>query len=212
MTKRIVDLLMAVLFLAQMAYHLEGNILHERLGTVLTVLFLLHQLLNRGWYQNLFRGKYPPARIWITTVNLLLLGMMFVAAISGVMLSRQVFGFLGLHSGMLGRRLHMVCTAWVYPLMAAHLGLHWGRVLRKVKLPALPSRILTAVASLYGGYALFARQLPGRMFLQAEYAFFDYEEPALFFFGDYLAILVLFAAAGYYLARLLQRGEGGWQG
>lgn len=202
-TKCMVDILMTVLFLAQMAYHLQGNALHEWMGAALVVLFLLHQLLNRGWYRNLFRGKYPPARILMTAVDLLLLLMMLGTAAGGILLSRRVFGFLGLHAGMLGRRLHMVCTAWVYLLMALHLGLHWGTVLRKVKVPALPGRILAAVVSLYGAYALFARQLPDRMLLQMEYAFFDYEEPALFFFGDYLAILVLFAAAGYYLTRLL---------
>ncbi|MCI9458589.1 MAG: DUF4405 domain-containing protein [Oscillospiraceae bacterium] len=204
-TKPIVDILMTVLFLAQMAYHLEGNVLHEWLGTGLVVLFLLHQHLNRGWYKNLFRGKYPPARILMTAVDLLLLLMMLGTAAGGIMLSRRVFGFLGLHAGMLGRRLHMVCTAWVYLLMSIHLGLHWGMVLRKVKVPALPSRILTVAVSLYGAYALFSRQLPNRMFLRMEYAFFDYEEPALFFFGDYLVILVLFAAAGYYITRLLQK-------
>lgn len=208
-TKPIVDILMTVLFLAQMAYHLEGNTLHEWLGTALVILFLLHQFLNQSWYKNLFRGKYPPARVLMTAVDLLLLGMMLGAAAGGVMLSRRVFGFLGLRAGMLGRRLHMVCTAWVYLLMAIHLGLHWGMVLRKVKLPPLPGRISAAVVSLYGAYALFSRQLPDRMFLRMEYAFFDYEEPAIFFFGDYLAILVLFAAGGYYLTRLLQkRGRG----
>lgn len=208
MRKRLVDIAMTVLFLAQMAYHLEGNALHEWLGTVLLALFLLHQFLNRSWHKNLFRGRYPPARILMTAVDLLLLGMMLGAAAGGILLSRRVFGFLGLRAGMLGRRLHMVCTAWVYLLMAVHLGLHWGTVLRKIKLPALPSRILAAAVSLYGAYALLVRQLPDRMFLRMEYAFFDYEEPALFFFGDYLAILVLFAAAGYYSCKLLQKGKG----
>ena len=174
--KPIVDILMAALFLAQMAYHLEGNTLHEWLGTALAALFLLHQLLNRGWYKSLFRGKHPPARILMAAVNLLLLIMMLGSAASGVMLSRRV----------------------------AHLGLHWGMFLQNRKLPARHCRIVTAAASLYGAYARFARQLPGRMLLRIEFTFFDYEEPALLFFGDYLAVLVLFAAAGHYLTRLLQ--------
>lgn len=203
--KTAIDCGMTVLFLAQMAYHLEGNTLHEWLGTVLVILFLLHQFLNRGWYGSLFRGKYPPVRVLMTVVNLLLLTAMLGTAAGGIMLSRRVFGFLGLRAGMLGRRLHMVCTAWVYLLMSVHLGLHWGMMLRKMKLPVLPSRILTAMVSLYGAYALLSRQLPDRMFLRMEYAFFDYEEPAILFFGDYLAILALFAAAGYYFNKLLQR-------
>ena len=44
------------------------------------------------------------------------------------------------------------------------------------------------------------------MFLQTLFAYFDYAEPMAAFFADYLAIMVLFAAGGYYTGRLLKKG------
>ena len=45
-----VDVLMTVLFLVLMAYHVTGNRLHEWLGILLYVLFLLHHVLNSAWH------------------------------------------------------------------------------------------------------------------------------------------------------------------
>ena len=37
--------------------------------------------------------------------------------------------------------------------------------------------------------------------VHSEFAFFDFEEPLIFFFADYLAIMVLFMLVGYGLNR-----------
>lgn len=207
-----VDVVMTVLFLAQMAYHITGNGLHEWLGVLLFALFLLHHALNIKWYASLFKGRYSGLRILMVTVNFLLLAAMIGTMISGIMLSREVFDFLNLRAGMLGRRLHMISTAWGYLLMAVHLGLHFGMILAAFRRKIHPqNRIVCAVGRIapfliaaYGVYAFFVRQLADRMFLLMEYAFFDYEEPAIFFFGDYLCILFLFALLAYYLTKLLK--------
>ena len=36
------------------------------------------------------------------------------------------------------------------------------------------------------------------MFLQNQFVFFDFGEPRIFFFMDYLAVMCLFAVCGYY--------------
>lgn len=208
-----VDAVMLVLFFLQMAYHLFENSQHEWIGVSLLLLFILHQILNWKWYRGLLKGKYSGARILMTTINLLLFVSMIGIMVSGMMLSREVFDFLNLRAGMLGRRLHMVSTAWGYLLMAAHLGVHSGMILGLVKKMIYPKskwsgmigRIVVLLISMYGVYAFVTRQLADRMFLLMEYAFFDYEEPAVFFFGDYLCILILFAAGTYYLSKQLRK-------
>ncbi len=208
-----VDAVMLVLFFLQMAYHLFENSQHEWIGVGLILLFILHQILNWKWYRGLLKGKYSGARILMTTINLLLLVSMIGIMVSGMMLSREVFDFLNLRAGMLGRRLHMVSTAWSYLLMAAHLGVHSGMILGlvkkmihlKSKWSGMIGRIVVLLISMYGVYAFVTRQLADRMFLLMEYAFFDYEEPAVFFFGDYLCILILFAAGTYYLSKQLRK-------
>ncbi|MCM1532810.1 MAG: DUF4405 domain-containing protein [Ruminococcus flavefaciens] len=213
------DVAMTVLFLLVMAYHITGNGVHEWLGISLFVLFLLHHALNIRWYTSLFKGKWTVIRAFQTILNLLLTVDMLLIMLSGIMLSREVFGFLHIIKGtMLARRMHMVTTAWGYLLMAMHLGYHWGMVIgmsRKmlakiVKRPIKASRtgqvisgIIAAGLSAYGVYAFIRRSLWERMFLLVEYAFFDFYEPPVFFFMDYVAILILFAAIAYYLIKCM---------
>ena len=212
MCKYLVDVTMVVLFLMQMAYHITGNRLHEWLGILLFALFILHHVLNIKWYASLFKGHYSGLRMLMVIINFMLLAAMIGMIVSGVMLSREVFDFLNLRAGMLGRRLHMISTAWGYLLMAMHLGLHFGMILGVLKRKIHPKnrivcaagKVIPLLLAAYGIYAFFVRQLPDRMFLLMEYAFFDYEEPAIFFFGDYLCILFLFALLAYYLTKLLK--------
>ena len=213
MLKKLIDIVMTILFVVLMAYHITGNHLHEILGTVLFVLFIIHHILNIKWYAGLFKGKYPAARILMTAINFLLFAAMLGMMISGIMLSREVFSFLNLRAGMFGRMLHMVSTAWGYLLMAAHLGLHWGMMMgifkkvihMKSKWIGIAGRGFALLISAYGVYAFITRQLADRMFLLMEYAFFDFDEPAVFFFGDYICIFILFAVVSYYLSKLLKR-------
>ena len=208
-----VDIAMTILFLVMMAYHVTGNILHEWLGVMLFVLFILHHILNWRWHISIFKGRYTVMRILMTGVNVLLFLSMAGMMISGILLSREVFGFLHLRAGMFGRRLHMVSTAWGFSLVAVHLGLHGGMfagMIKKIpyKKTAFIARGAVAVISCYGVYSFVTRQIGERMFLLMEYAFFDYEEPVMFFFADYISILILFAAFAYYgmkiMGKLLQ--------
>ena len=208
--KMIIDIAMTVLFLVLMAYHVTGNSLHEWLGVTLFLLFIVHHVLNRKWYKGLFKGKYTASRVLMAAVNFLLFAAMVGMMISGMMLSREVFGFLDLRAGMFGRRLHMVSTAWGFCLMAAHIGLHWGMVVgmaKKIlvngKWAGIVARGIAVLLAVYGIYAFISRQIGERMLLLMEYAFFDYGEPAVFFFADYVCILILFAALSYYLTHLL---------
>lgn len=210
--KMSVDIVMTVLFLVQMAYHITGNSLHEWLGTILFALFVLHHILNLNWYKTLFKGKYSAVRILMTIINILLFAAMVGMMVSGIMLSREVFDFLNLRAGMFGRRLHMISTTWGYLLMSAHIGLHFGMIagiFKKIKFKnkwfGIVRKIFVALLSVYGIYAFITRQLADRMFLLMEYAFFDYNESPLFFFGDYLCILILFAALAFNLSKILKQ-------
>lgn len=211
------DVIMTVLFLCMMAYHITGNKLHEWLGIILFALFILHHILNIKWYKGIFKGKYSAVRILSTILNFSLFAAMIGMMISGVMLSREVFGFLNLRAGMFGRRLHMISTAWGYILISAHLGMHWGMVIGRInkkirthkRAIETMSRILVLMTAIYGIYAFNARQIADRLFLLIEYAFFDFQEPALFFFADYIAILVLFAFITYYLSKIMKIKKSG---
>ncbi len=61
----------------------------------------------------------------------------------------------------------------------------------------LISKHLYIFIQVSGVFAFFKRQLPEYMFLRSPFVFFDYNEPTVFFLLDYLAVMLLFAFAGY---------------
>lgn len=69
--KRIVDVCMTSLLLCLMAYQVTGEVAHEWIGIGMTVLVIVHQILNRKWYGAVFKGKYNAYRILTTVVNVL---------------------------------------------------------------------------------------------------------------------------------------------
>lgn len=204
-----VDISMTILMFVQMAYHLTGNILHEVLGVLLFLLFTIHHMLNIGWYHSLFRGRYTPLRILMTAVNTLLFICIVCLMVSGIMLSQDIFAFLSLRAGLLGRRMHLIASAWAYILISAHIGLHWGAMASNLKLKAAFARSIALVMSLYGVYALVRQHFYERLLLISDYAFFDYDQLPLFFFTDYLAIMALFPALSYYFSKVIRISSAG---
>jgi hypothetical protein len=94
MIRRIVDISMTVCLLFLMAYQVTGETLHEWIGIGMTVLVIVHQILNRKWYSAVFKGKYNPYRMITTAVNILLLLSFALTALSGMSMSAHAVPFL----------------------------------------------------------------------------------------------------------------------
>ena len=214
MIRIVVDCAMTVLLMLLMASELLGRFAHEWIGTAMFILFILHHILNRRWTKSLLRGRYTPCRMLQTVSAALVLFTMCCSLVGALIMSRHVFAFLPIHGGRsFGRVAHLIGAYWGFVLMAFHLGIHWNGMLAVGRRMVKPSqtrsrilRILAAVMALYGVYAFFARSIPQYMFLQTRFVFFDYEEPIIFFFFDYLAVMISFAWLGFYAARAAQRG------
>lgn len=209
MIKIFTDLLMLALFLLLMAFHLTGNRTHEWLGICLIALFILHNVLNWKWYRSIFRGKYTTIHIFHTTVNLLLAAAVIGIMFSGVLLSTEVFGFLNLPASAAGRRLHMLSTSWAFALMAVHMGFHFALAGRRIKdkigiaTMAIGGMLLSAL----GLYASISHQIWQKMFLSIEYAYYDFTQPAAFFYFDHVAMVVFFACIGCCSQLMLKKGR-----
>lgn len=204
-----VDIIMTIVLLIQMAYHLTGERPHGWIGAAMFVLFIVHHILNRSWIRNLRKGRYNALRIFQVCINLLMFLSMIGLVVSGVMMSRHVYG-----GQSFARTLHHLSAYWGFVLMSLHIGLHWGMIMgmvRKITKGASSPwgrRVFPAVGAIiaaYGAYAFVARQIPHYMFLRIQYTFFDYAEPAVLFFLDYLAIMGLFVFLAYYTAKLIQK-------
>ena len=73
------------------------------------------------------------------------------------------------------------------------------------KLRAHLSRVSGVLIAAYGVYALIHRDIPVYLFLQTPFVFFNSDEPIIFFYGDYIAIMGLMIWIGYYFSKLLMQ-------
>ena len=120
-----VDALLTLLTLCLMACQVAGGTVHEWSGVAMTVLLVLHHILNRRWYEALFKGRYSARRILAVTVNALLLVSIIMTAVCGMSMSSSAVPFLyGLLPIPFAQRFHLAMSFWSFVLMGLHLGLH----------------------------------------------------------------------------------------
>lgn len=211
-----VDVIMTVLLLLLMAFELIGRTAHEWFGVGMFVMFVIHHILNRKWTAHLLNGKYTPARVLQTLLALLVLLCILSSMVSGIILSRHVFAFLPIEGGRSWARvLHMIGAYWGFVFMSLHLGIHWNMMLGMADKAGKPSaprtwilRVLGAAIAVYGVYAFVKRGIGSYMFLQNMFVFFDFEEPLVLFYIDYIAVMGLFVWIGHYLAKVLRSVSG----
>lgn len=213
--KIIIDICMTILLFVLMAFHYVGLQWHEFTGAAMLMLFILHHVLNGNWYRALGKGKYRSGRIFLTVIDVVLLVDMLLLMFSGIAMSRYVFRFLDLPvSKAWARGMHMTASYAGFLLMGFHIGLHYGMVMGMVrkafsitKTNAVRTwiiRIVAVMVAAYGVYALYTRKFMDYIFQKVMFAFFDYEEPVIYFVLDYAAIMGLMIFISYYLQKLLQ--------
>ena len=204
----IIDIAMTVLLPMLMAYSLIGETFHEIAGTLMFILFIAHNWLNRGFWKSIFKGKYNPQRIFRTVVNVLLLVMMILQPLSGIAMSKHLYTFIpALGISATARQIHLVLAYWCFCLMSLHAGTHLdimlGKLKKKNSKAAAVLQAVFGVISVYGIYAFIKRQLADYMFMKTPFVFFDFSEPKVFFFLDYIAVMILFMTAGYLIVSVL---------
>lgn len=215
-----IDICMTVLLFVLMAFHYVGLQWHEVTGAAMLILFILHHILNGSWYRALGKGKYPSGRILLTVVDAIILIDMFLLMFSGISMSRYVFRFLDIPvSKAWARGIHMTASYAGFLLMGFHIGLHYGMILGMVKkiCPIVKKnaaciwtlRVLAALIAGYGAYALYTRKFIDYISQKVMFAFFDYEEPVIYFVLDYVAIMGLMIFISYYLQHFIQRQKKG---
>jgi hypothetical protein len=208
MIRLIIDLAMTGLLLCAYAYRIIGDTAHEWVGVSILVLFLIHNILNKRWYKNIFSGTYNRRRIVMTAVNLLLLLTMAVLIITGLLHSRTVLAFLHLPGGMMIRLIH-TSAAWLgIILIAVHIGLHWGMIMntfRKMlkirgenRIRKMVMRIIALAVVAFGVWSSFDRDMFSKLFLGFSFDYWPEERPAILFFAAILSIMGMYIFITYY--------------
>ena len=203
------DILMTILSIILMG----GTVLfpddriHQICGISLTVLWVVHIVLNRRWYGAVFKGKYQPYRLMQLVVNCGVLICAFLLMISGLLMAwfipaDWVGGALGF-----ARTIHLLASHWYYIFIAFHIGLHSAMIAGQMKIHGFVPRVICIIISLYGVYAFITRGLWKYMFGLQQFFFFDFERGYVLFALDYVAIIVLFGTLSYYIGKLLVRNK-----
>ena len=203
-----VDISMTVLLLCLMAYQVTGEAFHEWLGISMTVVLIVHNILNRKWYSSLFKGRYTAYRVVSTIVNTLLLASIALTAVCGMAMSSHAVPFMyGLLPIAFARQFHLAMSFWSFILMGYHLGLHLPAMTAKIKPSKTAKIVLNLVFLCVAGTGLcfFLRNgIPGYIFFRTPFAMFDYDKAGIIVFLENVAVLFFFAYAGANTVRFIK--------
>ena len=210
--KRIVDTAMTILLLLLMAYQVTGEAAHEWIGMGMTVLVIIHQILNRRWYAALFRGKYNPYRFLSTAVNILLLLSFLMTAFCGMSMSGYAVPFMyGLAPVSFVRKMHLSLSHWAFVLMGLHLGMHIPAMTAGLKWNDRTKAVLTGLFTIAGGIGLYLflrNGMPDYLFFRISFAFLDYEKAGLLVLIENLLMLSFWALIGTQLFHICRNAAG----
>lgn len=205
--RMILDISMAVLLPMLMAYSLIGEMFHEVVGTAIFVLFIIHNILNRKWCRSI-RSR----NIFQVCLNLFLLVFMILQPVTGILLSKHLYTFLpALPVSAQLRSIHMILAYWGYVMLCVHAGTHlvapFQKLVRKSKNGFTTLCVILGCISVYGVVSFIRRGFPRYMSGRTAFAFFDLSEPRIFFFLDYIAIMILFMMAGCVIMYLIRKKQ-----
>ncbi len=210
--KRTVDVLMTVLMLCLMAFQVTGNLLHEWIGIGMTILVIVHQILNRKWYGAVFKGKYNAYRVINTVLTVAVFLSFMFTAVCGMSMSAHAVPFLyGILKVSFARRMHLSMSHWSFVLMGLHLGLHIPLIAAGIKVSGKTKIILNIIFCILAGTGLFffiRNNMPDYLFFRAAFAFLHYESSAFLVFGENILIMLFWVFAGAHSALLCRKNNG----
>ncbi len=192
---------MSMMLLVLMGHHISGAFAHQWLAAGIFLLFAVHMRFHWAWLRNLPRGRYTATRFLKMVITIVTALLAVTLLVSGVLMSpiRYLFAFLPIAEQTdAARTLHHYLSYWFFIMIALHIGTHWKRLRKKLRIDT--SRKMQPVVVLFatliainGAYAFVRREIYRYVFFINPYSFFDYEEHPLFFFLDYISMLYLFA-------------------
>jgi hypothetical protein len=165
------DLAMTVLLLCAFAYRIIGDTTHEWIGISVFVFFIAHNILNRKWYKNIFKGKYTLRRIITAVVNIVLVFTMTAVLVTGLLQSRTVLAFLHLPGGISLRLIHTTTAYWGLIVIALHIGLNGEMIINALRnitganhVRTFILRIFAVLVAVYGVKSFIDRDMGAKLF------------------------------------------------
>ncbi len=110
------------------------------------------------------------------------------------------------------RKVHLVVSYLGFVLMAVHIGLHGNMIMgmagkifhRPFKIWKWGKVLLSFMIAGYGVHAVIKREISSYILLKNQFVFFDFKEPIVFFYLDYIAIMGLFILIGNFICSIMR--------
>lgn len=200
---------MVICFIALMLNQITGVFAHEVIGIITFILFIIHHIINRNFYKNMFKGKFNKLRIAFLIIDVLLFIMMILMMISSILISQHLFEFLNITSHTLGRYLHIISSYMIYMLSALHLGLHFNQMIKLSKDKKIIVNVfLVLFALIFGVNGFIKKEFIPKLTLQNLFPLYS-DDSFVIILIDYLGIFIMFMMIGYgiYNLVILKKGE-----
>ncbi len=135
--KLILDIIMTLIFISLMKITFTGALFHEILGIVIFLLFILHKKFNIKWIKNIPKRFFKKDTSLMTkievTLNLLIFINVIGILISGLLISKELLGFLDFPINKpLVSSIHHSLSYITLILIGIHLGFHLKIIFHKI--------------------------------------------------------------------------------
>lgn len=132
-----IDAGMMFLMITLMARSFTGGSNHELMGISMFALFVLHLLLNLPWFLDLKQRLRNSGNSFLNVtwllVNFFLLLDFILLMVSAVIVSKELFGFLGIGHSRQWIFVHQAAAYAGFILMSVHLGMHWQMCMNSMR-------------------------------------------------------------------------------
>lgn len=204
------NLTMVSLVLLALANELITNLTHEILGVIFCGIILGHNLLNSAWYKSFLKRRMSIKNTLNLFLNAFLMLSLITIVVTGVMTSEDLFDFLGFKSTPFLQGLHVASAYWFTIFLGMHLGIHWARFTKSITFEFADSNlkylrlVLTLFVVALGIYASFERGVGDKLFMRAEFDYWNFKKDVVGFFVYTLSIMGLYAILTNYFLKLVK--------
>ena len=200
----LIDCAMLAMYVALMHFSLIGGHAHKGLAGAVGILFIIHLLLNWRYFYNLRHGEWNRFRLYMLTVDVLLMVAMAITYVSAKGAGKHAF----FNPEMpLALKIHQSASWWAIIIMGWHLGLHakmFSRFLPQDEGARNRFKIVWYALAVGGLFMTGELQLGQRL-----WGLFDFRvakpESAVFFYGGALLLVILNATMSYLVMQILLR-------
>ena len=188
MKKFLLDVILIVLFVAELSFHHLPKILHEILGVAMAAAIIVHVVINFRRFKSLFK-KITPRKFFIIAINIALAIGAVIILFTSVSVSNYLFTDLAsfeLRRNMMIHQLHVATPYVMMILIGAHVGFHAQELRQRFLSVKKFFNVTILILAAFGAFGLFYNRVLDRILMKHIFA-----TPATELHGIIFALLIL---------------------